>query len=266
METTLPAIPPAELAQDIALGRFPVLIDVRREARYAEAGEVIRGACRRDPEKLAEWHGAIPAGSRIVVYCVHGHEVSQNAAQALRNHGRDAVYLAGGIEAWREAGLPLGKKPPARPSQWITRARPKIDRIACPWLVRRFIDPDAVIHYVPAESVRAEGQRLGAEPFDIPDTAYSHAGDLCSFDAFIARHGLGGDPALARLALIVRGADTDRLDLAPQSAGLLAMSLGLSAMLQDDDEMLAAAMPIYDALYAWCASASRERHAWQPGA
>ena len=135
--------------------------------------------------------------------------------------------------------------------KWVTRERPKIDRIACPWLIQRFIDAEAEFLYVPAADVLRVAVQTGATPYDVPDVEMGHVAELCSFDAFLAKHGLT-DPALARLATIVRGADTDRLDLAPQSAGLLAISLGLSRCHADDHAMLAHGMVLYDALYAWC--------------
>ena len=152
-----------------------------------------------------------------------------------------------------------------RPSRWITRERPKIDRIACPWLVLRFIDPKAEFLYVPTAKVLEEGKRLGAIAYDIPGAPISHEGERCSFDTLMKAFGLR-DPALDVLARIVRGADTDRLDLAPQSAGLLALSLGLSRLHADDHAMLAAALPLYDALFAWCQGAQPETHGWNPAA
>ena len=145
----------------------------------------------------------------------------------------------------------------------MTRERPKIDRIACPWLVRRFIDPAAEFFYVPTADVRAFARAHGATPYDIPDVEYSHDGPACSFDAFIRRHALA-DRALDRLATIVRGADTAALDLAPQAPGLLAASLGLSRMFADDQAMLRWGMLVYDALYAWCNDATGETHSWNP--
>ena len=135
--------------------------------------------------------------------------------------------------------------------KWITRERPKIDRIACPWLIRRFIDKEAEIYYVAATEVMPLARQIGAMPFDVPNVEYGHRGDKCSFDAFIERHELS-DPALRRLAEIVRGADTGRPDLTPQSAGLFAISQGLSAVFDNDQEMLRHGMVLYDALYAWC--------------
>lgn len=147
--------------------------------------------------------------------------------------------------------------------KWITRERPKIDRIACPWLIARFIDDAPEFLYVPADQVLAVAAQEGATPYDIPGVEMTHVGDHCSFDAFIKKHGLA-DPALRQLALIVRGADTSRLDLAPQSAGLYAISLGLSRQYPDDHEMLRHGMVLYDALYAWCKSCQGETHNWPP--
>ena len=147
--------------------------------------------------------------------------------------------------------------------QWITRERPKIDRIACPWLIARFIDKAPEFLYVPASEVLSTAKATGAVPYDIPNVELSHVGELCSFDAFLAKYGLD-DPALRQLAVIVRGADTSRLDLTPQSAGLYALSLGLSHNFSDDHEMLRHGMLMYDALYAWCRSCQAETHNWPP--
>jgi len=147
--------------------------------------------------------------------------------------------------------------------KWVTRERPKIDRIACPWLIARFIDTEPDFRYVPAGEVLAVAQKTGAVPYDIPGVEMSHVGELCSFDAFLSKYALD-DPALAQLATIVRGADTSRLDLAPQSPGLYALSLGLSQTFADDHEMLKHGMVMYDALYAWCKSCQAETHTWPP--
>jgi hypothetical protein len=146
--------------------------------------------------------------------------------------------------------------------KWVTRERPKIDRIACPWLIARFIDPAAEFLYVPADQVLKVAEATGAIPYDIPGVEYGHVGELCSFDAFLRLHALN-DPALQQLAVIVRGADTARLDLAPQCAGLLAQSLGLSAMFADDHVMLQHGMMMYDAYYAWIKQAQGETHDWK---
>ncbi|MDP1736047.1 MAG: chromate resistance protein [Caulobacter sp.] len=150
-----------------------------------------------------------------------------------------------------------------RPSRWITREKPKIDRIACPWLVSRFVDPAAEFIFVPADRVQAEAESREAIPYDIPGVDFSHDGELCSFDAFIDHFGLK-EAALDRLALIVRGADTGRLDLAPECAGLLAVSLGISASAADDAGALAMGFPVYDALYAWARDVGGETHGWPP--
>ena len=147
--------------------------------------------------------------------------------------------------------------------KWVTRERPKIDRIACPWLVARFIDQEPEFLYVPAADVARVARDTGATAYDVPGVELTHVGELCSFDAFLAKYALD-DPALAQLALIVRGADTSRLDLAPQSAGLFAVSLGLSRLYSDDHEMLRHGMVVYDALYAWCRSCQSETHNWPP--
>jgi hypothetical protein len=143
--------------------------------------------------------------------------------------------------------------------KWVTRERPKIDRIACPWLIARFIDPQAEFLYVPAADVMRVAREQGATPYDVPGVEYGHVGELCSFDAFLKKHNLT-DMALHKLATIVRGADTGRPDLTPQSHGLLAISLGLSRNFPDDREMLRQGMVIYDALYAWCRSDGEQRH------
>jgi hypothetical protein len=147
--------------------------------------------------------------------------------------------------------------------KWVTRERPKIDRIACPWLITRFIDSAPEFLYVPAADVLRVAEETGATPYDIPGVAMTHEGELCSFDAFLKHHQLT-DPALQQLATIVRGADTSRLDLAPQSAGLYALSLGLSQNFPDDHQMLQHGLVMYDALYAWCRSCQAEEHRWPP--
>ena len=265
-----PAISAAVLAARLGHGGQPLLLDVRKAPAFDASPHLIAGALRVAPEALA---AALPTLSRhteIVAYCVHGHQVSQGAARELIAAGFNAMFLEGGIEHWRDDGLPLmGKNAdlqlptmPSRPSRWITRERPKIDRIACPWLIRRFIDPLAQFLYVPAHEVAALAQREQAIPYDVPNVGISHRGaegELCSFDALIADCGLI-DPCLHELAAIVRGADTGKPELTPQSAGLLAISLGLSVNYPDDHAMLEHGMVVYDALYAWVKSARAEVH------
>ena len=147
--------------------------------------------------------------------------------------------------------------------KWVTREHPKIDRIACPWLILRFIDPKAEFLFVTPAQVGAVAERTGAVPFDVAGVELTHDGPLCSFDAFLAKYGLE-DPALQEIAIIVRGADTERLDLAPQAAGLLAISLGLSHNFPEDHELLEHGLVVYDALYAWSRHVREERHRWNP--
>jgi rhodanese-related sulfurtransferase len=244
-------VSPQELYKFVGTANAPVLIDVRRPGAFDADDGLIVGAIRRLPSEVERWRGELPPGRVVVVYCVHGHEVSQGAAAALAAAGVEARYLEGGITAWRESGLPTRRKMGPMPSKWVTRERPKVDRIACPWLVRRFIDPEAEFLYVPSAEVRDVAERTGAIPYDITGAEFGHVGDHCSFDAFIRLFELR-DAALDRLALVVRGADTGRPELTPQSPGLVALAYGLSDNFADDHAMLEAGMIVYDALYAWC--------------
>ena len=248
---TISSMPPSELRSAMAGNSPPVVIDVRRRVAFLDADAMISGALRRDPEGAAEWAKALPRARPVVVYCVHGHEVSQSAAATLDQAGIAARFLEGGIAAWQAAGGALDHKPRSASTRWVTRERPKIDRIACPWLISRFVDPGAEFLYVPAKEVLSAAKEKDAVPYDVAGVHFTHDGDLCSFDAFIKHYRLT-DPALAELATIVRGADTARLDLAPQAPGLAAISLGLSRNFADDHEMLKHGMVMYDALYAWC--------------
>jgi rhodanese-related sulfurtransferase len=244
----------------------PVVIDVRKVPAFRSALDMISGALRRDPAAVEQWARSLPSASAAVVYCVHGHEVSQNAAQALRDAGIQAQFLESGIEeGWKASGGLLDLKSANANTRWVTRERPKIDRIACPWLISRFVDRDAEFLYVPAKEVLDVAKERGAAPYDVAGVHFTHEGELCSFDAFL-KHFRLSDPALKRLALIVRGADTGKLDLAPQAPGLAAISLGLSRTFSDDHEMLKHGMVLYDALYAWCKEGREEIHTWNPGA
>ncbi len=268
MDTALPSISPEQFAATLGRPDAPWVLDVRSQERFAGSERILPAARRCPPDQVARF--ASSTGRReAVVYCVHGHEVSQKAAAQLRAAGWSARYLQGGIEGAIELGLPSLRKRPdlgvtgEQPSRWITRERPKIDRIACPWLVSRFIDPSAQFFYVPADQVFAEASSRQAVAYDIPGAPISHEGELCSFDALLQAFELR-EPALLRLATIVRGADTSRPELAAQCAGLLSISLGLSKLHTDDQAMLRAALPVYDALYAWCRDAQDERHNWNP--
>ncbi|MGH8740709.1 MAG: chromate resistance protein ChrB domain-containing protein [Burkholderiales bacterium] len=254
------AITPAALAQSLRSDRPPLVIDVRREERWRDSPYLIKGALHRDPAAVEQWKRTLPAAASVVVYCVHGHEVSQGVAKAL-----GARYLEGGIEHWKQDGGELAAKPAGAATRWVTRERPKIDRIACPWLIRRFVDPEAEFLYVPTQDVKRISAERTATAYDIPDVEFSHEGERCSFDAFLRCYRLQ-DPALDELAVIVRGADTNRLELAPQSAGLAALSLGLSRNFPDDHEMLEHGLVMYDALHAWCKEGKSEVHTWNPAA
>jgi rhodanese-related sulfurtransferase len=287
--SSVPPVSPEELAARMGRADAPLLLDVRREGKFFESPRMLAGARRCAPEDVAALAAAEPA-REVVAYCVYGHNVSADAVIALRAAGWDARLLAGGIEGgeegvdtpqdiarWRATPLPTMRKRPdwgvtgEQASRWITRERPKIDRIACPWLIRRFIDPRAEFFYVPTAQVFSEAARLHAVAYDIPGAPVSHEGEWCSFDVLLRAFEIE-DPAVDRLARIVRGADTDHLALEPQCAGLLAFSLGLSRLHADDHSMLEAAMPLYDALYAWCASEATavwqgqapETHNWKP--
>lgn len=256
----------AQLARLIGTPDGPVLIDVRIDTDHAADPRMLPGSVRRDFRTVSSWAGDY-AGRGAVVICQRGLKLSQGVAAWLRHAGARAENLEGGFEAWVKANGLLVRPDhvPARDSQgrtvWVTRVRPKIDRVACPWLIRRFIDPSAVFLFVTPSEVVDAADRFKATPFDIEDAFWSHRGDKCTFDVMVDEFGLRSE-ALDRLACIVRAADTDRLDLAPQAAGLLAASLGLSRMYRDDLAQLEAAMPLYDAFYRWARDAVEELHNW----
>jgi rhodanese-related sulfurtransferase len=258
-------ISPDKLNRIIGTPSLPILIDVRNDEDYAADPRIIPTSIRRDYRTVAEW-GPSVVGPSIII-CQRGLKLSHGVAAYLRVLGKDAEVLEGGIEAWRdgEGILVPSDKLPARDTNgrtvWVTRARPKIDRIACPWLTRRFVDPSAVFLFVPANEVSAVADRFNATPFDIEDVFWSHRGQLCTFDVMIEELGLHSKP-LDHLATIVRGADTARPELAPEVPGLLAASLGLSRMFNDDLEQLEAGMTLYDAFYRWCRDATDETHNW----
>jgi rhodanese-related sulfurtransferase len=255
-----------KLARLIATANAPALIDVRTEEDFAADRRLIPGSIKLSHETVADW-GKEFAGRSAVVACLRGAKLAQGTAAWLRQFGVEAETLDGGYEGWKSAGLPLldATKLPPRDSKgrtiWVTRARPKVDRIACPWLIRRFVDPNAVFLYVSPSEVLAVGERFNAAPFDVEDVFWSHRGPLCTFDVMIEEFGLS-TPPLQRLATLVRGADTGRPELAPEAAGLLAASLGLSRMYDDDLEQLEAGMLLYDAFYRWCRDATSETHNW----
>ncbi len=260
------SISPDKLARLIGTANAPALIDVRTDEDFAADRRLIPGAVRRKHEHAADWGGEF-AGRPAVVVCLRGEKLAQGTAAWLRQAHAHAETLDGGFEGWTAAQLPTvdASKLPPRDAQgrtvWVTRARPKIDRIACPWLIRRFVDPNAVFLFVAPSEVVAVGERFNATAFDVENVFWSHRGELCTFDVMIEEFGLA-TPPLLRLATIVRAADTARLDLCPEAAGLLAASLGLSRMYDDDLEQLAAGITLYDAFYRWCRDATNEAHNW----
>jgi rhodanese-related sulfurtransferase len=263
------AISPQNLWHLMATPRAPQIVDVRRREIYEAVPGLIPGSVWREPTDLTGWIGTLDRTRPIVVTCKLGKELSQVIVSELRGQGYNAAQLAGGQGAWTDAGLPLVDRAtadrlmPRRPSLWVTRRHPKIDRIACPWLIRRFIDPEAKFVFVDPPYVADAATNFGAIPFDIAGVEISHVGDTCSFDTMLKLFGLADEPALARVALIVRGADTARHDLAPEAGGLHAISIGLSALAGDDDHgLLEKGFAIYDGLFAWSRFAADEKHNW----
>ncbi|WP_088347065.1 MULTISPECIES: sulfurtransferase/chromate resistance protein [Rhodomicrobium] len=256
----------SQLSRLIGQPNAPVIIDVRVAEDFDNDPRLLPAAQRRDFQNVGAWASAL-SGQHAVIVCQKGLKLSEGVAAWLRHAGVPAETLEGGFEAWKAAGGLLAKtdklphKDEAGRTVWVTRARPKVDRIACPWLIRRFIDPHAVFLFVAASEVFAVAERFGATAFDIEGAFWSHRGERCTFDVMIEEFGLASEP-LDRLATIVRAADTARLDLAPQAAGFLAASLGLSRMFRDDLQQLEAGMLLYDAFYRWCRDAVEETHNW----
>ncbi len=255
-----------QLARLVGTPDAPAILDVRVDEDFARDPRVIPTALRRDHRTVESW-ARTHAGQHVIVTCQRGSKLAHGVAAWLRQEGANAESLEGGHDAWVKAGGLLldASKLPRRDSHertvWVTRARPKVDRIACPWLIRRFVDPRAVFLFVAPAEVAAVAERFQATPFDVEGVHWSHRGDTCTFDTMLDEFGLGSPP-LQQLALIVRGADTARMDLAPEAAGLLAASVGYSRMYKDDLAQLDAAMGLYDALYRRCRDAADETHNW----
>ncbi len=257
-----------QLARLIGTPDAPVIVDVCMDDDFAIDPCLIPTAIRHPFAAVAELVPALRE-SRVVVYCHRGLKLGQGAAAILRDHGIAAESLESGRVGWREAGLPM--VPEARiperndegRSVWVTRHRPKIDRVACPWLIRRFVDRRAQFLFVAPTQVLNVAEKFNATPFDVEDCFWSHREERCTFDTMLEELQLGTEP-LGRLATIVRGADTNRHDLAPEAAGLLAASLGLSRMYRDDLQQLDAGMLLYDAFYRWARDATDEGHDWPP--
>jgi rhodanese-related sulfurtransferase len=253
-----------QLSRIIGLSDTPALVDVRPNDDGGSGRRLLPTARHMEPQTVSAWAHNF-SGQRVIVYCRDGGHVSQGTAAWLRQTGIDAQTLEGGFDAWREADQPLlctdrlPERDQAGRTTWVTRARPKIIRIACPWLIRRFIDPAAVFLYVTPSEVTAVAERFKATPFDAGDGIWNDRGDACTFDVMLEAFNLK-TRALSRLAAIVRGADTGMPDLTPQSGGLLAISLGYSRMFRDDVAQLDATLPVYDALYRWCRDGTEETH------
>jgi rhodanese-related sulfurtransferase len=256
-----PSISPHDLYLGLGTAAAPTVVDVRDDSAFASADRLLVGATHQRPDRVDQWRSSLPPGRPVIAYCEHGNEVSQSVTAALRTAGIDAAFLEGGIAAWKDAGLPTRRKIGVTPGKWVTRERPKIDRIACPWLISRFIDPQAEFVYVPTIRVVAVANETGGTPYDIDGVELAHEGERCSFDTILRIYDIH-DPALNRLAPIVRGADMSRHDLSPQCDGLFAISLGLSANFPQDHEMLKHGMVMYDALYTWCRLVQAETHNW----
>lgn len=257
-----------QLSRLIGLPDAPRLIDVRIEDDYRADPQLIPGSIQRSHLEIERWLDH-HRGQQTVIICQKGLKLSQGVAALLRQEGTHAETLEGGFNAWRDTGqllLDPAKLPPRDAkgrTRWVTRARPKVDRTACPWLIRRFVDPDAVFLFVSPSEVEAVADRFQAAPFDIEGSFWSHRGERCTFDTMLEVFGLTSEPLLA-LAEIVRGADTGRLELTAESPGLLASCLGFSRMYRDDLEQLDASMGLYDSLYRWRRDASEETHDWPP--
>ncbi len=262
-------ITPAQLLRLIGTPDCPVIVDLSTDPDFDEDPYLVPGAVRHSHTDVPGLKATI-GGRRAVLMCQKGRKLSQGMVAWLRQDGVAAEYLKGGMYGWRDhpgapripaSALP---QPVAGASLWVTRHRPKIDRIACPWLVRRFVDPSARFLFVSPGEVHDVGDRYDATPFDVKDAFWSHRGPACTFDMMLDTFGLRTD-ALDRLSRVVRGADTNAHDLAPEAAGLLAISVGLSRQYKDDARQLEAGMAIYDAFYRWARDGFDETHDWPAG-
>ena len=260
-------ISPAQLNRLIGLPEAPTIVDLRVAEDFDPAPRLIPGAFRHSHKDLDGLHQQLAKrqAQKVVVVCHKGRKISQGVAAYLRADGVEAEVLSGGYVAWEsvklpsidavQSQIPLGHTP----TVWVTRHRPKIDRIASPWLIRRFIDPLAKVLFVPPQDVDQVAERFGAIPFDTEGVELGHHGEKCTFDAVMNAVDLRSD-ALDHMARVVRGADTGRHDLAPQCAGVLALGVGLSRMYRDDTAQLEAGMLIWDALYRWARDGMDETH------
>lgn len=263
-------ITPTQLLRLIGLPDAPAIIDICIDADFDDDPFLIPGATRL-PHRDIDAIKAYMNGRHAIIQFQRGLKLSQGLVARLRSDGHSAEYLSGGMFGWRDTGgmmrIPATAVPPRvdGATLWVTRHRPKIDRIACPWLIRRFVDPKARFLFVSPSEVVGVADRFGATPFDIEGALWSHRGEACSFDTMLDEF-CPHSPALDRLARVVRAADTNRHDLAPEAAGLLAFSVGLSRQYRDDQDQLSAGLGLYDALYRWARDGADETHDWPTGA
>ncbi len=263
------AITPRQLMRLIGTPQAPVLVDVRTDPDFDDDPCLIPGALRHpyaDIAGIAE----LTKNRPCVVICQKGKKLSQGVVSWLLADGHRTEYLEGGMFAWRDTTgaqcVPSAALPALFDGStlWVTRHRPKIDRIACPWLIRRFVDPRARFLFVSPPEIQGVAQHFGATPFDVEGSDWSHRGDKCTFDTMLDEFGLHSAP-LDRMATIIRAADTNRHDLSPEAAGLLALSVGLSRQYRDDHQQLEAGLHLYDALYRWARDGFEETHDWPAG-
>ncbi|MEL7114791.1 MAG: chromate resistance protein ChrB domain-containing protein [Pseudomonadota bacterium] len=251
-----------QLNRQIGTPDAPAIVDICTEEDFGEAPFLIPGSFRHPHEDL---DGLIDrlGGRPAVIVCQKGRKLSQGVAAWLRSSGQQAEILQGGALAWQAdpttQAIPFARMP--KTDLWVTRHRPKIDRIACPWLIRRFIDADAKFLYVAPAEVLSVADRFDATAFDAPEAPYSHGADGCTFDALLTAFHLAENPALHRMAGVIRAADLGQLDAAPEAAGLLALSVGLSRHYRDENRQLEAGIPLYDALFRWARDGFDETHA-----
>ncbi|SPJ28735.1 chromate resistance protein ChrB domain-containing protein [Falsiruegeria mediterranea] len=262
------SLSPNVLMRRIGTPDCPVVLDVRIDADFDDDPHMIPSSLRWPHNRVEELSSELQ-GKDVVVVCQKGLKLSHGAAAILRSSGASAQVLEGGMVAWRDTAYPT-VNPAALPAPnggqttWVTRHRPKVDRIACAWLIRRFVDPYSRFLFVPPSEVDAVAEKFSATAFDTVNAPWTHDGELCTFDVMIRGFGLQ-TPALEQMGTVVRAADTDRHDLAPQAAGLLAISVGLSRAYKSDLDQLDAGMILYDALYRWARDGQGEQHTWSEG-
>lgn len=261
-------IPVKSLLRLLGTPEAPRIVDVSTDGDFAADPVLIPGATRHPHNRFGCLAQRLD-GARIVIVCQKGRKLSQGVASWLRSEGIEAEYLEGGMAGWSAANGPrvpaaVVPAPVGGATLWVTRHRPKIDRIACAWLIRRFVDPGARFLFVAPAEAASVAERFGATPFDVEDVFWTHRGTGCTFDTMLDEFALCLDP-LEALATVIRGADTNRHDLAPEAAGLLALSVGLSRQYRDDHAQLEAGLPLYDALYRWARDGRDEGHDWPAG-